>query len=63
MRRSSRLGSDHVVKVQCKCWSSEKVIREKDVNQLHGTGVLYVVENGLNGGREGFFNQKNGSIR
>lgn len=55
--------SDHVVIVQCKCWSSDKIIREKHVNQLYGTGVMYAVENGLNGGQEGLFDPKHGKVR
>jgi len=57
------INSDHVVIVQCKCWSADKVIREKHVNQLYGTSVMYAVENGLNGGQEGLFDPKHGKVR
>lgn len=30
--------------VQCKCWSKEKVIHEKHINQLFGTTVMYWVQ-------------------
>lgn len=30
--------------VQCKCWSSHKVIHEKHINQLYGTAVKYYIE-------------------
>lgn len=32
--------------VQCKCWSSSKVIREKHIMQLFGTSVLYRLTEG-----------------
>ncbi len=31
--------------IQCKCWSKNKVIREKHVNQLFGTTVKYIIDN------------------
>ncbi|MEZ4790671.1 MAG: restriction endonuclease [Flavobacteriales bacterium] len=34
----------HVLVVQCKCWSSRKVIHEKHVNQLFGTAVKYYID-------------------
>lgn len=33
--------------VQCKYWSSDKVIREKHIAQLYGTGVCYALEHNL----------------
>lgn len=33
--------------IQCKYWSSDKVIREKHIAQLYGTGVCYALENKL----------------
>ena len=33
--------------VQCKYWSSDKIIREKHIAQLYGTGVCYALEHGL----------------
>lgn len=31
--------------VQCKCWSTERIIHEKHINQLFGTAVEYAVRN------------------
>ena len=31
--------------IQCKYWASDKVIREKHIAQLYGTGVCYALEN------------------
>jgi hypothetical protein len=37
---------DGVTKIiQCKCWSKEKLIREKHIMQLYGTSVLYRITN------------------
>lgn len=33
--------------IQCKYWSTKKVIHEKHINQLYGTMVCYCFENGL----------------
>jgi len=51
------LGRDLVCKrnnatqiIQAKCWSAEKVIREKHVFQLYGTIVCYEAENNLKAG-------------
>jgi len=33
--------------VQCKCWSSRKVIREKHINQLYGTSIKYMIDQGI----------------
>jgi hypothetical protein len=40
----AKKGKNTIV-VQCKCWSTHKVIREKHVNQLFGTMVKYRIEN------------------
>jgi len=49
------LGRDLVCKkenvihiVQCKCWSTHKVIREKHINQLYGTTIKYMIDHGIN---------------
>jgi hypothetical protein len=34
--------------VQCKCWSKEKLIREKYIMQLFGSTILYEYENSVN---------------
>lgn len=34
--------------IQCKCWSKEKLIREKYVMQLFGSTILYGYENSIN---------------
>jgi hypothetical protein len=31
--------------IQCKCWSKNKMIREKHINQLFGTTVKYIIDN------------------
>lgn len=31
--------------VQCKCWSKNKVIHEKHINQLYGTTIKYLISN------------------
>ncbi len=36
-----------VIIVQCKYWSSHKLIHEKHINQLFGTAVMYALQNGL----------------
>lgn len=48
------LGRDLIAKrgnkvhiVQCKYWSSKKVIREKHINQLYGTLISYCIENNI----------------
>lgn len=48
------LGRDLIAKkgniihiIQCKYWSSKKVIREKHVNQLYGTLISYCIENNI----------------
>jgi hypothetical protein len=40
--------------VQCKCWSSSKVIREKHIMQLFGTCILYRLTEGDPGARPVF---------
>lgn len=35
---------DEIEVVQCKCWASYKVIREKHINQLYGTVVKHYIE-------------------
>lgn len=34
--------------IQCKCWSKEKLIREKYIMQLFGSTILYEYENSVN---------------
>lgn len=48
------LGRDLIAKkgnkihiIQCKYWSSKKVIREKHINQLYGTLISYCIENNI----------------
>lgn len=36
---------DKIEIVQCKCWASHKLIREKHINQLYGTTVKYYIDN------------------
>ncbi len=38
---------DSVKVVQCKCWSKHKVIREKHINQLYGTTIKYMIDQGI----------------
>ncbi len=38
---------DKVHIIQCKYWSSKKVIREKHINQLYGTVISYCIENSI----------------
>ncbi len=38
-------GKTHIV--QCKCWSKQKVIREKHIMQLFGTSILYRITEGI----------------
>ena len=37
--------SNEILIIQCKCWSRNKVIREKHINQLFGTMVEYAIRN------------------
>jgi len=51
-KKYNDLGRDLIVKnkdeifiIQCKYWSSKKIIHENHINQLYGTFVKYVLEN------------------
>lgn len=46
---------DDIHIVQCKCWSQDKLVREKHVFQLFGTTILFKLQNEASrtGGREG----------
>jgi len=53
-RKLEDLGRDLIAKkdnrtliIQCKYWSSKKLIHEKHINQLYGTMVVYCYENNL----------------
>lgn len=41
------VGKGQTLIIQCKYWSSSKVIHEKHITQLYGTMVCYCYENGL----------------
>jgi hypothetical protein len=38
---------DEILIIQCKCWSQEKVIREKHIMQLYGSTILYEYEHSI----------------
>ena len=42
---SQKLCETHIV--QCKCWSSNKMIHEKHITQLYGTTIEYAISNGI----------------
>ena len=42
---SSKSRETHIV--QCKCWSTDKLIHEKHITQLYGTSIEYAISNGI----------------